>query len=246
VQGGAVVPVVTGMHPNAVQLAEREVCFSRADRIPARPAANSTWRIVDQGRPGSGIHKLGWLSTRVGDMLAIQMPSPSSIFITPPSGMPPPTCAAAYVTLGFLASGQSGQGALELICHGCACASPPRLRVRGEAWKQRVSTRARDVPNLGNATVTATISFIAALTTRMPCVLYVEHVEHVDHIGAASPTVASDASIRPIRSTPSSHVRIDSLFVREASGYDQRQAKLRKEWWRLRSDESPLCVGDDR
>ena len=178
----------------AVEAESGEVCYPRADQLPAHWDRNgSTWALVDEGR-AKGVKKLGLLSERVGDVIELVLP-------TQPCGM--------EVTLGFLASGRPGQGWLEISCGRCACVSKTGRATLGTSPFPLVPTgyRADQIQALGNASVTATTAFLAAQERRdMGCVVRITHRSGRRSRGATAVY---------------SRVRIDSLYVRRAGFWER-------------------------
>ena len=90
-----------------------EHCYEDAAHLPVVPMSMSNtsgWRLVDDGRD-KGVAKLGWKSTTVGQVLSLG----------PLEGPPDAKCALLEVTLGYLLTMSSTQGALLLRCQGCRC-----------------------------------------------------------------------------------------------------------------------------
>ena len=216
-----------------------EFCYPRADQLPATPALGSHWTLVDAASHAArGIQKFGILSTTVGDVLRLRPPA-FAVFTRSPVGKEPFECMfPVYVTLGFFASHLQGQGRFELSCEGCSCVFPAKAAIarflRRGKFAPHISTVAAEVPGLGiNASVTAPISFLAALTPQDGgggdgCVLRIEHLSHSTHALPA----ASEGK-----------VRIDNLFIRRASQWDERSFP-NVSWGRNESTEStlsPMC-----
>ena len=148
-----------------------EQCFTVADQMPV--LLSGSWRLVDEGDVSKGVHKLGYLSTAVGDTLRIG----------PLRGPTPRRCALLRVTLGYqLSAARTDLGALRISCRGCACA---RMYTRPERYDfdpfPFVHTDARYARNgdvtSANATVTAETDFFLLWHGDTPCYVDVLHAE---------------------------------------------------------------------
>ena len=179
-----------------------EQCFTVADQMPV--LLSGSWRLVDEGDISKGVHKLGYLSTAVGDTL----------HVGPLRGPTPRRCALLRVTLGYqLSAARTDLGALRISCRGCECA---RMYSRKERYDfdpfPFVHTDARYARNgdvtSANATVTAETDFFLLWHGETPCNLHVLHAER-------------DRSHVPARSSgdkPAARSTRDSTAARSASG----------------------------
>ena len=182
----------------------KEICYTRADRIPIHPTTETSstdWKLVDEGATTGteGTVKLGWVSRRIGDHLDVG----------------PLPWGAWRARVGYLVSTHAGMGAIGLSCLGSACYCEridffaaknvlPFPVVQTDAWLTR-DIFAYDLSE-GNLSVTVTTKFAVrwrtTWTTKPPvqnsssgCFLRLTHLE----------------SRRP--RTNSSRVRFDSLTL---------------------------------
>ena len=195
-------PTAEGREEQHAWLQYKETCYD-ALHLPVAPypsgAANQShqaklispgaWHLVDEGVPGKGIPKLGWVSDKLGQRLRLG----------PLSGPAGRDCALMRMRVGYLSKPGQDQGDLLYSCEGCICVHDHDLTTGNQPFP-RIPTDANIAPDHSlrrNISVTASSSFLALWKLSQPCHLVITHAPHANARG--SPTT--------------SHVRVDSLSV---------------------------------
>jgi hypothetical protein len=221
-EGREVAPTLPGAKPG--ELADDgEICYTRADALPVeRTPGSAPWMLVDEGK-AKGVPKLGLVSNRVGETLSLRVP------VVPSSNA---SCSAGIViTLGYLVSSHPSMGSLHVSCEACACQGLNGRRsgigtqfpfplMATSTWQ--LDAEAKNGFKLGNASVTATTSFLAAALSRdKACIVQVTH-QHSSSTGGSSRCRGREEECRDRQRTPS-RVRIDSMNARPAQPIDERK-----------------------
>lgn len=198
-----------------VQATFDPMCFPTADLLPLpRPMLPAGWQLRDEARAGTGVKKLGYVSTREGTALEFGPLAPGL------------RCALLDVHLGYLQSWTSDMGAFTIRCRGgCRClnipgtwssrAYPfPTVQTASWApfWTSVTDHSKHRVNEFQNASVTLFTRFLAFIDPKShddhgKCFLSVLH--HATDDGRSQPRHAGLGS--------SSRIRIDSLGVELAS-----------------------------
>mmetsp|Transcript_9433 Transcript_9433/g.18466 ORF Transcript_9433/g.18466 Transcript_9433/m.18466 type:complete len:451 (+) Transcript_9433:406-1758(+) len=173
--------------------------------VRSLPVANNLsmgdWRLVDDGA-SKGVEKLGYLSTKLNDMLSLDLTRdlPGSLR---------PSCGLLVISLDYLLSTTiPTQGAMRLTCTGCECSelssywaitvNPfPLVETNGN-FAYRSEHRG------SNVSITAQTSFIALRSNATACYLNIRHVP------SASTRLHRNAKSESI----TSRIRVDGLFLK--------------------------------
>ena len=202
-----------------------EICYNSALELPvmmpkiARStrsafdrAGGSGFALVDDGGD-KGIKKLGYASTRIGDILMlgpVQIPAPQISALSAA-----PFRRQCYVNLrvrfGYFVSSHAGQGVLTLLCtSGCLCRPMKSVFLRSSLPFPRLETDARRLGEFKldpseNVSMTAYTSFIVMLDNTT---------------GKATTNRSRGCHVHAQHSAPHGHqkgsksrVRVDSLAV---------------------------------
>ena len=179
--------------------------------MPTQQVEGSSWKLVDQGK--NGAIKLGYVSSRVGDVLRIGP-------LWPPAGSLPLTDTNSTVPLigklGFLSSTRSGQGALRIHCvAGCTCRSIRGLYAKKEYPFPYVDTRHRAADSdERHISITLSTTFCLKLNVSggsPGCFVEVTHKGLPDR---ASSVATSGASMPIPDDGNSTHVRVDYFILK--------------------------------
>ena len=190
---------------NTTQFRE-EVCLRRADQLTVRQP--SAWKLVNDGTR-KRVPKLGFASTVPGGVLRLDLPSAL------PAGL---ACGGVVVTLGYLTSHLWEQGLIELACEGCPCG--PIGTTSGvfkyftfPVFDTHISAKAA-LGLDGNLSVTAEHAFLAGQSANSSCTLVLRHRRRQHKVDG-----------KFVEYPGPSRVRVDSIYIRRASKWDERGLK---------------------
>ena len=190
-----------------------ELCYARADDMPAIKPQASGWQLLDGGR-AKGVVKMGYVSTRPGNVLRL---GPL---------LPEVRCGLFDVSLGYLRSWRREQGALYLSCSGGCICSPmyrwQKARDHEPFPELQTWTHARSASvdgALANASITAYARFLLAKVSSDACTINVAHNRTESTAAGASSRVRVD-SLSLKLSSCATHC----VAMRHASGDTDRSA----------------------
>ena len=193
---------LTDLRTSPPLMSAAEICLQSASDLPVK--IPSAWVLVDDG-VSKGVPKLGFASTTIGDEMVLALPSVAQLLLAPEA------CMGVVVTIGFLTSPRSEQGAISISCSGCACG--PVGLTAGSFLMYSFPTfdthiRSRAMQGLGgNISVTAEHSFLLGQHFGSACAVKLRHAPR---------------RLKKRRSTVTSRVRVDSLYVRRANTWEER------------------------
>jgi len=206
--------------------AKLELCYQSANNLPvASKHSRGDWRLVDEGA-AKGVSKLGLLSTRLDDVLSLDISKDLPDHIRS-------ICGLLRVKLNYLLSTTiPTQGSIYIFCQGCTCAQPAQPYAHGLypfPWVETNANFANDAQfRNSNLSVSSQTAFLV-LHTHKPCYVNLRHV--------ASKSTQAENRRNDSHSVNFSRVRVDALFVerldQEAIRYFMRPLAARSPAGRL-------------